>query len=180
MFKFDWQFKKKKEAKGSAGFQFHNTFFLEAFDADGNLKWDEEIEIDNLVVTEGRNDILNIMFGAKAKTADWWLGLIENSTAPVPSDTLASHGFDEYKDYTGDRKVWSTGTASNGTIDTSSPTLRAEFDFIETVDITGLLLCDQETGDVGVLFSAALLVSAKTLNNGDTLRVGYRVNATSA
>ena len=157
---------------------FKGVWVLEAVDSEGRLKWREEIH--NIVVTEGLNNILDVTFGAATKPAGWYIGLIEGATAPIAGDTLASHGFLEYTAYTGDRKQWITGTASGGTISTLDPASRAEFDFTETKDITGIMLTDQQTGNVGVLYSAGLLVTPKTLNNGDTLRVHYTLNAVSA
>lgn len=158
--------------------KFKGQWVLEAVDRFGRLKW--RAALDNLVVTQGRNAILDITFGSVSKPSAWYIGLIEGSTAPVTSDTLASHGFTEYTGYTGNRKQWVTGSASTGTISTLNPASRAEFDFTETKDITGLMLCDQASGNTGILFAGALLATSKTLNNGDTLRVTYNVNATSA
>jgi len=138
-------------------------------------KWEEE----NLVVAEGINRIFDVMFHADTQVTTWYLGLISGATAPIDGDTLASHGFTEYKNYTGDRKEWIEGAASNKVIETATPSQRAEFDFTETIEITGGLLCSVETGDVGTLFSAALFTTSRTLNDGDTLRLNYKLTGSS-
>jgi len=164
---------------GAERFFFRNQYNLEAVvKATGEVKWRATIQ--NLVVTEGLNAILETMFGTFPKPSAYYLGLIEGATAPVAGDTLASHGFTEYTGYTGDRKQWIVGPASAGSIATLNPASRAEFDFTETKDITGVLSTDQLSGNVGVLFAAAMLGVPQTLNNGWTLRVDYTVQATSA
>jgi len=136
-------------------------------------------ECENLVVAQGINRLFDVMFHQDTQTLTWYLGLISGATAPVDGDTLASHGFTEYKNYTGDRKEWIEGAAAGKVIETATPAQRAEFDFIETITITGGLLCSVETGDVGTLFSAALFAASRTLNDGDTLRLNYKLTGSS-
>lgn len=162
-----------------AAFAFRNEYRLEAVvKATQEVMW--RANISNLVVGQGLDAILETMFGTFTKPLAYYLGLIEGATAPISTDTLASHGFTEYTGYTGDRKEWVTGAASSGSITTLDVPSRAEFDFTETKTITGILTTDQETGNVGVLFAAGMLAVAKALNNGWTLRVEYTVTATSA
>ena len=50
-----------------------HTYVFEAFDKDGRLKWREEVK--NLVVTEGRNDVLDKYYKGSAYSAAHYLGL---------------------------------------------------------------------------------------------------------
>jgi hypothetical protein len=54
---------------------------------DGELKWEDGF--DNLVTTEGKNDIIDKYFKGSAYTAAWYLGLKGTGSAAV-GDTLAS------------------------------------------------------------------------------------------
>src|SRR5690349_13093819 len=73
------------------------SYLFECFDKDGKLKWTETIE--NLVTTEGKNDILDKYFKGSAYTASWFLGLKGTGSAAV-GDTLASHaGWTEQTPY---------------------------------------------------------------------------------
>jgi hypothetical protein len=79
---------------------------------DGEVKWVEEF--DNLVTTEGKNDILDKYFKGSAYTAAWYLGLKGTGSAAV-GDTLASHaGWAEVTPYAGNRPAITFGTTAAG------------------------------------------------------------------
>jgi len=146
----------------------------------GRVAWVASFE--NLIPNEGLNRYAGILFYDNVgwpKIDDWYIGIIEGSTAPVATDTLASFGFTEFTNYTGNRKQWITGAPSGQQITTLDPASRAEFDFLADKDVTGLMLTDQETGYVGTLGAAGLLSVAKSVLNGDTLRVTYTIQLSS-
>ena len=77
-----------------------SLYMFECFDADGNLKWREEVH--NLVCNGGLDDVLTKYFKGSAYTAAWYVGLKGTGT-PAAADTLASHGsWSELTGYTGE------------------------------------------------------------------------------
>lgn len=135
---------------------------------------------ENIVVIQGNNHMFDVEFHGEVQVLAWYIGLYEGVTDPVAGDTLASHGYTEYTNYTGDRKEWVEGPASNRVIETAAPANRAEFDFIETATMEGGILCSVPSGAVGILFSGSPFTIPRTMNNGDTLRVSYKLTGSSS
>ena len=66
-------------------------YFVQCFDKDGNLKWEDEAQ--NVVTDVGANQLLDSAFGA-GPVAGPFLGLISSvgyTGVPVTGDTMASH-----------------------------------------------------------------------------------------
>ena len=76
------------------------VYRLECRDADGNLKWDQDIS--NLVVNAGLQDMNSKYFTGSSYTAAWYIGLYgaAASNNPAASDTASSHaGWTEITPY---------------------------------------------------------------------------------
>ena len=166
--------------KAKAGGVFH----FKCYDKDGNLKWEESSH--NLVVNEGLQDMNQKYFDGTTYSADWYLGLVNNSPSPTyaAGDTLASHvGWVESTDYSGDRKSVTFGTATTAdpsVIDNSgSP---AQFSMTGTVTIAGAFLASVDTGTSGILFSVSTFQApgARSVVSGDTLNVTYEFSLDAA
>lgn len=137
-----------------------------AFDAEGNLKWSEETS--NLVVNQGKNDILDKYFKGSSYTAAWFLGLKGTGTIAA-GDTLASHaGWTEITGYTGNRKSITWGTAASQALSASST---VTFAINATVTIAGGFICTVATGTSGILYSVENFSTSRSLVSGDTLNV---------
>lgn len=175
-----------KSAQGEEMTGLGGVFTMTCLDKDGNVKWEEQFH--NLVVNEGLQ-YLNFAFFrslATTYTAAWYLGLVNNAGLPSPpyvaGDTLASHGWAEVAGggtvYTGNRKQVTFGTATTANpsvIDNSASP--STFSITASATIAGAFLCNQETSNVGVLFSAGSFSSAKTVASGDTVNVTYTFSA---
>ena len=70
------------------GVAIHCQWTFWCFDKNGKLKWVDGFE--NLVVTTGRNKLLNNTFNAVAADVNWFVGLKDTGTI-VAADTMASH-----------------------------------------------------------------------------------------
>jgi hypothetical protein len=148
------------------------VFVAECYGADGALKWREEVH--NLVVNQGRTDILEKYFRGSSYTATWYVGLKGAGTIAA-ADTLASHsGWSEVNPYSGNRPAWSPSAAASNSITNSSA---VAFAITGTSTVAGPFLASVNTGTSGTLFSAVDFSASRAVVSGDTLNVTYTVNA---
>lgn len=148
------------------------TYKFECLDADGNIKWSEEIH--NLVTTVGKTDIVDKYFKGSAYTAAWYLGLKGAGSAAV-GDTLASHaGWSEVTPYAGNRPAITFGTTSAG----SNTASAVSYSINASATVAGAFVANANTGTSGTLYSAGDFSSSRSVVNGDTLNVTLTVSAT--
>jgi len=150
---------------------------------DGQVKWTDVIE--NLVVTVGKNDLLNKYFAGSAYTAAWYMGLVDNAswTAYDATDTLASHtGWLENLGYTISGSAVNRATVGWGTAASSGSKVAAvaAFTINATSTIRGALMTTTQArnttsnGGAGILYSAGDFGGgARSVISGDTLNVTY-------
>lgn len=141
---------------------------------DGHVKWTDSIE--NLVVTVGKNDLLDKYFAGSAYTAAWYMGLVDGASTPTyaAGDTLASHaGWTESTAYSGtDRATVAWNAASAG----SKASTATSFSINATATIAGALLTVTQlrATTTGILYSAGSFSGGnRSVVNGDTLNVTY-------
>lgn len=162
----------------------HGRFEVECRDASGRLKWCETI--DNLVVTVGKNLMLDTALAGSAYTVTGpYMGLVSSASysAVAASDTMAAHpgwieaGGANAPTYTGNRKTAAWAAAASG-----SKALSAALSFAITsnggvkgaflVFGTGASATKDDTG--GTLWSAGTFSTGdKAVVNGDTLNINY-------
>jgi hypothetical protein len=154
--------------------EIHGHYNVECIGADGQVKWVDTIE--NLVVTVGKNDLLDKYFAGTAYTAAWYMGLVDGGTAPsyAATDTLAVHaGWTENAAYSGTNRItvgW--GAAAAG----SKASTATSFAITGTATLAGALLCVTQlrATTTGVLYSAGSFTGGnRAVINGDTLNVTY-------
>lgn len=148
------------------------AYTVECFDADGNLKWTDQIK--NLVVTVGKNDLLDKYFAGSAYTATWYLGLINSGGVYAAGDTMASHaGWTENTGYSAATRpapAWSAASAG------SKATTATAFSINATSTIGGAFMTTNNTksGTTGILYSAGNFTGGnRSVASGDTLNVTY-------
>lgn len=174
-----------KSAQGDARVGLGGVFNVQCFDADGNLKWEDQFH--NLVVNEGLQDLNNKYFKGVTYSAAWYLGLITgpgSSTTYNAGDTLATHaGWTEFTNYTGNRKAVTFGTptlADPSVINNSA----SPSSFVITGGggtVAGAFLASVATGTSGILFSEGDFTGGdKIVASGDTVNVTYTFNADAA
>jgi hypothetical protein len=141
-------------------------FHFVARDKDGNVKWEETIQ--NLVTTEGGNDILTKYFKGSSYNAAWFC-LLKGAGTSAAGDTLASHaGWTEITNYSGNRPAPTFGTASARSLAATAVT----FTFSGASTVAGAGVCTVATGTSGILYNSANFTGGdKTMANGETLDV---------
>lgn len=140
------------------------------------VAWEEAME--NLVVTEGKDDLLTNYLKGSAYTAAFFVGLVDNAgfTAYAAGDTAAqiggTNGWAESVAYSNaNRPTWTGGTAAAGSIDNSG--LPASFNINATATIRGGFLVTTNTkgGTTGKLYGENDFAASRSVLNGDTLNV---------
>ena len=160
------------------------VYTFECFDAQGNLKWADQI--DNLTTNVGRKSLLDSYF-ANTGGGAVVMGLKGTGTAAY-ADTQASHagwlevGNANAPTYSGTRKTpaFSAATTANPSVLTTSAAVVFSMTSSGTVagafiNIGGASTIDSTTG---TLFSAGdFTAGSKTVTSGDTINVTYQLSA---
>jgi hypothetical protein len=136
----------------------------------------------NLVVTEGRNLLLDNTFTAAASSVTWYV-FLKGSGTVAASDTMASHpGWTELTGYSeSTRPAWTrNGAASGGNMSNSNS--KAQFSITAGTTIYGAGLTSNNTkgGTTGVLFGAGDFAASRAVLSGDTLLVQADLSITSS
>ena len=154
-------------------------YVAQCFDVHGNLKWEEHY--DNLVTTQGKNDLLDKYLAGSSYNATWYLGLISSTgySAVAAGDTANTHsGWNEFSGYSQSTRVApSFAAASSGSKATASA---AVFSITSANTVKGTFLISNSTkgGFSGILYSAGLFTGGdKTIANGDVVNVTYTASA---
>jgi len=162
-------------------------------DADGNVKWEEKFP--NLVVAVGKQLMLDTLLkGSSYTVVGPYLGLISNSFTASASDTMGSHTWTEFTNYTvsgsGNRGTAvfgsSTSTGSTPSNVTSSTATAITYTITGAGGtvygcflVTGSGAVSTFSSTAGTLYSEGLFGTAKTTTAGDTVSVTYSTTATS-
>lgn len=142
---------------------------------------DEFVE-KNLVVDEGLNALLNIMFNGATQVPTWYLGVFEANYTPVAAvtaATIASAATECTAYAAGTRPAYVEASSSAKSMTNSAN--RASFVFNAAKTIYGAFLASDNTkgGTSGTLFSAARFGSSKVVAIDDELLLTYTFTASS-
>lgn len=135
--------------------------------------WD--VSVQNIATILGLNNMADVNYGATAKTAAWYIGVIAAAaySAVSSSDTIVSHsGWAEWTSYTGNRPTWSPGAAAAGVIFNSTyATLTPN----ASTGIQGFFIASDNTrgGTTGLLDATGVLGSARTVTSGTPIQIRY-------
>lgn len=188
---------RNKTAASKIGFL--DTFQVDCFSADGELKWSESF--DNAVTDEGLDYAMDVLFyGGTAytegSTADWYVGLIGASPTIDGTETgadlpIMTGHFAEYTDYDEANRqslnLNAAATASGGTVTNSNSSAVASFTInTPAPQVGGCFICAGGTANT-ISSTATLLYGIgaftggnKTVDAGDTLNVTVYVTAAAA
>jgi hypothetical protein len=165
-------------------FGLEGVYTFECYDAQGNLKWSDNI--DNLTTNVGRKSLLDSYF-ANTGGGAVVMGLKGTGTAAY-TDTQSSHagwlevGATNAPTYSGTRKTptFSAATSANPSVLSTSAAVVFSMTGSGTVagafiNIGGTSAIDNTTG---TLFSAGdFTAGSKTVTSGDTINVTYTLSA---
>ncbi|MCP5016290.1 MAG: hypothetical protein GY938_13615 [Ketobacter sp.] len=170
-----------KERKDYWHMKFENYYLIECFDSQGRLKWIERIE--NLITSEGLDDVLDKYLKGSAYTAAFYVGLTDGTPTVAAGDTMASHaGWTEIVAYSeATREVYTLGTVSGQSVDNSAS--KASYSINGTATIGGCFLTTNSTksGSTGTLYGVGAFTGGdRSVLSGDTLNVTVTSTAASA
>ncbi len=136
----------------------------------------------NLVVTAGKNSMLDIMFHGSTQITTWYFGLVDNASFSTfaLADTMSSHsGWIENVDYSESvRQTWDEAAASAGSTTSSTVatfTINANSKTIHGIFVTS---SNTKSGTTGTLWSGVAFGSNLAVNSGDLIKVTYSVTLT--
>jgi len=149
------------------------------FDQHGRLKWQESGE--NLVVTEGRNTLLDCCVKTIPSSVAWYVGLKGTGTVD-PADVMNSHaGWSEITPYSNaTRPAFTPGTIAAGAVSNSAS--KAVFNINATATVYGAMLSSNNTkgGTTGLLYGAGNFTTERGVASGDTLNVQVDLSITAS
>lgn len=137
----------------------------------------------NLVVTEGRNHILNTVFNNQAQNATWYVALFSNNVTPQATWTGANFNanageFTGYSEAT--RPEYNEAAASAGALDNFASKASFTITAAGTVYGGAILSSSAKAGTGGVLAASARFSNARAVEIDDVLQIGYQITLTSA
>lgn len=142
--------------------------------ADGSIRWEDDLS--NLVVTVGKNDLLNQYFRASGYSAAFFVGLKVAGSISA-ADTMSSKSWTEITTYSNaTRPAFTAAVPSGGSTDNSASP--AVFNINGTATVGGCFITTNNTkgGTTGTLFSATDFATARSVLSGDTLTVTYTIS----
>jgi len=155
-----------------------------------NVNGEDEREDGNLVTTEGLVYQLDVALNNGTKLTPWYVAISSANVSPQAGWTAANYtsnateitsNTDGYSQTT--RPTFSPTNNGDGTLDNYSS--RAAFTIALTgaslvVWGAGMLSSNVKGGTAGKLMSATKFAASRTLYDGDTLNIGYRITLQSA
>ena len=147
---------------------------FECFLPDGTRKW-ESVE-ENLIPDEGRDYLLNAALNAGSQLSSWFIGLYSGNYSPVAGDTIATFPASSTEITTAyseaNRVALIDGALVAGLwANVASPALFTFTDASTTVRGGFISSGSVKGGTTGVLLSAVLAGSPKTVLAGEVLKV---------
>lgn len=137
----------------------------------------------NLVVNEGLDALLDIMFHNDTQISTWYVGLFSGDYTPQATDTAANitanatefTGYDEAT-----RVEYNEAAASSQSITNSANT--ADFTINSGATIYGAFLvsASAKSATTGTLFSASRFSTSRVVASSDSLQITYTVTASDA
>ena len=149
----------------------------------GDIKWVAETE--NIVVNEGLDASLNIMFHGATQITTWYMVLSESATTPLAAHTYAVPGFTEVAAAIDEatRPEFEEAAASSQSLTNSAN--KADFTFNDAKTVYGAAIVgggtdantkDDQAGG-GTLWCSALFAVAKEVIATDIISLAYTLTS---
>lgn len=137
----------------------------------------------NLVVDEGLDHLLNVLFRGGTQVTTWYIGIFEGNYTPQASDTASNIATNSTESTAYDESVrqeFDEAAPSSQTVTNSAS--RATFTINATKTIYGAFLISDSTksGTTGTLLSASAFSSSRDLVDDDELLIRYDFTAADA
>lgn len=140
---------------------------------EGRLVWEERFH--NLVVTVGKNALLDVMFRTGGAASAWYVGLVNNAgfSAYDATDTMSSHaGWVEGVPYSNvTRPAYVPAAAAAGSMDNGASKAVYAVNATQTVRGAFLTNVNTKSGTLGTLYGVGDFSVARSVITGDTLNV---------
>lgn len=139
---------------------------------DGTVRWTEQVE--NVIPTAAQNYFISAALTGGSRYSTWYIGLYNNNYAPVASDTMLTFSPSAGEETNYEESVRQTlvpDSVANGLYSNyDSP---AEFTFTAERTVRGGFICSasDKSGTGGLLLSAALFSSPRTISTEEVLQV---------
>ena len=137
----------------------------------------------NIVVNQGLNALLGIMFNAATQITAWYVGIFEGNYTPVATDTAANitANSTECTAYDEATRVAYDEAAPSGQSITNSAS-KATFTMNATKTVYGAFLASAsaKSATTGTLFSASKFSAARAVVDNDQLLISYVLSASDA
>jgi len=140
-------------------------------------------QCDNIVVNEGLNHVLSVIFNGGTQVNPWYVGLFEGNYTPVATDTAAnitanSTECTAYNEST--RQVYNESAPSGQSLSNSAN--KATFTMNATKTVYGAFIASAsaKSATTGTLMSAARFSAARSVVSSDQLLVTYTFAAADA
>ena len=118
--------------------------------------------------------MLGILLKGDTQYTSWYLGLFDNNYTPLAEDTMGTliGACGENVDYTGTaRKTITFPSVSDGAVTTVADPNVFEFTSSETIRGAFITTASAWSSTTGLLLSAVLFASPKSLSSGESLKV---------
>lgn len=157
---------------------------------DGVCLFDEWDPTPNIVTTVGLNHFLDVVLGATAKSATWYVFIFKNNVTPAAGDTAAAklgaagtYGECQDADYDlplTNRPEYIDVPAAAGVMTNAAS--KAQFTIAATITVYGAGIVDvaAKTGTTGTLAAAKKFTTSRAVVDNDELFVTYQVTGTSS
>lgn len=178
------------QARTDPGIRIVSHHRLECFAYNGGPRlWC--VEADNLVTTQGLNDLLDKYFKGSTYTATWFVGLVDNAgfttyaagdtAAQITTDASGANQWGEVTEYDeGTRPALTLGTPAGGSVDNSAS--KAVFTMNSSLTVRGAFIVSSSTkaGTAGVLYCEVDFSAAQPVISGNVLNETTTLSVTSA